>query len=273
MPESTTGNTLGLIDSHAHLDMSQFDTDRDEVIQRAEQSGLTSIINAGIDLASSLKSFELSQACRIIYAAVGIHPQESTTISQKDITSLSLLAQKPKVVAIGEIGLDFYHDYAPHEQQIRVLQWQLALADETNLPVIIHSRQADKETLSILADWRMKCTFASRIPGVIHCFNGNIELAEKYLELGFYISLGSYIGYPSSKSFREVVRQLPVEKLLIETDCPFLPPQSHRGHRNEPSYVVEAAKELANIKELSIEVITAHTSENARRLFGISTIT
>jgi TatD DNase family protein len=273
MPEFTPGNTLGLIDSHAHLDLPQFDTDRDEVIQRAKLSGLTSIINAGTDLASSQKSFELAQACHIIYAAVGIHPQESTLISQKDIISLSSLARKSKVVAIGEIGLDFYRDYAPHEQQIRVFQWQLALAAETTLPVIIHSRQADKETLSILADWRMKFNSASRMPGVIHCFNGNTELAQKYLELGFYISLGSYIGYPSSKSFRAVVRQLPVEKLLIETDCPFLPPQSHRGHRNEPSYVVEAAKELANIKGLSMEVITAHTSENARRLFGISTIT
>jgi TatD DNase family protein len=177
------------------------------------------------------------------------------------------------VVAIGEIGLDYYREYAPHEHQIKVLQWQLALADEMQLPVIIHCRQAEKEIIDILSDWRMRQSPSSRLPGVIHCFNGTLKLAENYLKLGFYISLGAYIGYPSSKDFREVVKQLPMDRLLIETDCPFLPPQSHRGQRNEPICVLEIAKELAKINGLSLEVVASQTSDNAKRLFGIHDIT
>jgi TatD DNase family protein len=215
----------------------------------------------------------MAQRYPAILAAVGVHPQECTRITEKDITVLSHLARRPQVVAIGEIGLDFYREYASHEQQIKVLQWQLALADEMQLPVIIHCRQAEKEMLEVLTDWRTRHTSSSRLPGVVHCFNGSFNLAENYLKIGFCISIGAYIGYPSSKAFREVVKQLPMDRLMIETDCPFLPPQSHRGQRNEPAYVVETAKELAKINGLSLEAIASHTLGNAKRLFGIHDLT
>ena len=269
MSELAPQNAIRLIDSHAHLDMSRFDADRDEVIQRAAQSGVTRIINAGIDLASSQKTIEMAQRYPAILAAVGIHPQESAHITEKDIASLANLSRRPKVVAIGEIGLDFYREYAPHEHQIKVLQWQVALADEMQLPVIIHCRQAEKEIIDILSDWRTRQSSSSRLPGVIHCFNGSFKLAENYLKLGFYLSIGAYIGYPSSKAFREVVKQLPMDSLLIETDCPFLPPQSRRGERNEPGYVVETAKELASIRGLSLEEVALTTSANTSRLFRL----
>jgi len=273
MPELAPQKAIRLIDSHAHLDMSRFDADRDEVIGRASEAGVTRVINVGIDLASSQKAIETAQRYPVILAAVGIHPQEVKNISENEIGTLADLARKSAVVAIGEIGLDFYRDYAPHEQQIKALKLQLALADEANLPVIIHCRQAEQETITILTEWRAKHSSSSRPPGVIHCFNGSLKLAKKYLQLGFYISLGAYIGYPSSRTFREVVKQLPLDRLLIETDCPFLPPQSRQGQRNEPAYVVETAKELANIKGMSLEGVAALTSANAERLFVIPDLT
>jgi TatD DNase family protein len=265
-------DAIRLIDSHAHLDMEQFDADRKEVIERAEQAGVTSILNVGIDIASSRKAVELSQQYHANMAAAGIHPQETNQTTKQGMTEISQIARDPLVVAIGEIGLDFHRDYSPHEQQIKILKWQLALADELRKPVIIHCRQAEKEMLSILTDWRSGCDSSPRLAGVIHCFSGTLEMANSYLELGFYISLGAYIGYPSSRSLREVIKALPMDKLLIETDCPFLPPQSHRGERNEPAYVVETAKELAEIKGISLEIVADGISANAKRLFGISDI-
>lgn len=270
MFELAPQNAMRLIDSHAHLDTPRFDADRNEVIQRAAQSGVARIINVGTDLASSQKSIDMAQQYAAILAAVGIHPQESTNISEKDIAALAILSQQPKVVAIGEIGLDFYRDYAPHEQQIKVLKWQLALADERQLPVVIHCRQAEKEIVTILNDWRARHGSSTKSAGVIHCFNGSLELAEMYVKLGFYLSLGAYIGYPSSKGLREVIKALPMDKLLIETDCPFLPPQSLRGQRNEPAYVVEAAKALSEIKGTSLEVVASYTTSNSKQMLRIS---
>jgi len=269
MSEIAPLNAVRLIDSHTHLDMSRFDTDREKVIQRAAQSGVTTIINVGIDLASSQKTTEMAQRYPTVLAAVGIHPQEVKNISENEISTLADLARKTKVIAIGEIGLDFYRDCAPHEQQIKVLQWQLALADEMQLPIIIHCRQAEKEMVTTLTDWHASHGFSSVPSGVIHCFNGSLELANNYINLGFYISLGAYIGYPSSKSLREVIKALPMDKLLIETDCPFLPPQSRRGQRNEPAYVEETATELGLIKGLSLEVVADCTTANAKQIFRI----
>jgi len=270
MSEIAPLNAVRLIDSHAHLDMSRFDTDREKVIQRAAQSGVTTIINVGIDLASSQTAIELAQRYpAIILATVGIHPQESARITGKDIAALSNLSRKSRIVAIGEIGLDFCRDCAPHYQQIEVLQWQLALADEMQLPIIIHCRQAEKEMVTTLTDWHASHGSSSVPSGVIHCFNGSLELANNYINLGFYISLGAYIGYPSSKSLREVIKALPMDKLLIETDCPFLPPQSRRGQRNEPAYVEETATELGLIKGLSLEVVADCTTANAKQIFRI----
>jgi TatD DNase family protein len=269
MPEIASPGAIRLIDSHAHLDMPRFDADRDETIQRAAQAGVSSIINVGIDLASSQKAIELAQLYPAVLAAVGIHPQETNNIIEGDMANLADLTRKPKVVAIGEIGLDFYRDCAPHEQQIRVLKWQLSLAHEINLPIIIHCRQAEKEMVTTLTNWLANHGSTAKAPGVIHCFSGSLELAKIYLNLGFYISLGAYIDYPSSKSLRDVIKALPMDKLLIETDCPFLPPQSRRGERNEPAYVVETAKELGTIKKMSLQEVASSTGANATRLFGL----
>jgi TatD DNase family protein len=270
MSTTETNNTLSLIDSHAHVDMEQFDSDREEVIYRAKQSGVNFIINVGIDLASSLKAIELSRQNPSIIAAAGIHPQETGSTSEQDIAELSRIASDPHVAGIGEIGLDFYRDYSPHEQQLKVFKQQLSLADELNKPVIIHCRQAEKEMMDVLTEWRARNSPSREPAGVIHCFNGTIAAANAYLQMGFYISLGAYIGYPSSKSLREVIKHLPMDKLMIETDSPFLPPQGRRGERNEPSYVVEAARELAAIKGLSLDGVADYTTENTKRLFGIT---
>jgi TatD DNase family protein len=268
MPEPESSPAPSFIDGHAHLDMERFDADRDVVVERAKNAGLVRIVNVGIDLASSRQSIELSKRYPIIAAAVGIHPQDSKGITKDDIAELRELAQASAVVAIGEIGLDFHHDHSPHEQQLDVLKWQLELAQELNKPVVIHERQAQKETLEVLTAWcggrKMKTS-----PGVIHCFSEGLAQGKAYLDLGFYLSVGAYVGYPSSKSLREVVKQLPLERLLIETDSPFLPPQAHRGQRNEPAYVVEAAKAIAEVRGISLQEVARATTQNAVRVFNL----
>jgi TatD DNase family protein len=256
-----------LIDSHAHLDTAQFDDDRSEAISRAVQAGVKRIVSVGTDISSSHRAVELAKKYPELAAAVGIHPQETADVTSEDIANLASLAGLPGIAAIGEIGLDFYRDYSPHPRQIEILRQQLELTSSLNLPVIIHSRQAETAIVPMLKEWLINNPTAQ--PGVIHCFNGDLPLAEIYLEMGFYISLGAYIGYPSSKALRQVVKGLPLEKILVETDSPFLPPQALRGQRNEPAYVVETARELAAIKGVSFEEIAAKTTENAGRLFRL----
>jgi TatD DNase family protein len=267
MLEHADKQTLSLIDTHAHLDMEHFDADREAVIERAFRAGVTGIITVGIDLATSRRAVALAESHPGIRAAVGIHPQEAGKYRPDDIQTLAGLAASPVVAAIGEIGLDFFRDYAPHAAQLTLLEKQLELASRLALPVVIHCRSAENELLPLLTAWTGKCGLAS--PGVIHCFSGNLETAEKYLSLGFYISLGGYIGYPSSKELRKVIRGLPLDRLLVETDCPFLPPQSRRGQRNEPAYIVETAGVLAEIKGLELAETAAGTTANAVRLFKL----
>jgi TatD DNase family protein len=268
MSASESQPGLRLVDSHAHLDMPVYN-DREEVLVRAQSAGVAAIVSVGIDLASSREAALMAANHSLIYAAVGIHPQEARNVTAKDIAGLSVLTLEKRVVAIGEIGLDFYRVYAPADQQIRVLEWQLAFADNLGLPVIIHSRQAEKEMISVLTAWRPRRIHPEKPAGVIHCFNGTLETARTYLDLGFYISLGAYTGYPSSKAFREVIKQIPLDKLLVETDSPFLPPQRIRGERNEPAFVVEAARVLAEIKGASLDEVARITTSNASLLFGL----
>ncbi len=270
MSVTESHNAICLIDSHAHLDMEQFGQDRDEVIERALKAGVKNVVSVGIDLASSNKAIELSNKYPSIVATAGIHPQEINESSEDDIKTLAHIAEDSRVAAIGEIGLDFHGDYMPKEQQLKIFKAQLALADELQKPVVIHCRQAEADMLEVLAGWDAGHSQKQRPPGVIHCFSGTLETAEKYLRWGFYISLGAYIGYPSSRALRGIIERLPLDRLMLETDSPFLPPQSKRGQRNEPSYVVEAARELAAIKGLPMEVIAEITTGNTRRLFGIS---
>ena len=261
---------VSLIDTHAHLDMRDFDADRSETITRALDAGVGNIITVGTDLESSKKAIEISEHYSGVYAAVGIHPQESTAISQGDMSLIGELARHPRVVAIGETGLDFYRDYSSKTSQIQALKWHLAIAAELALPVIIHCRQAEDDMLDALRSCISECGDThGQYRGVIHCFSGTSNIAQEYLKMGFYLSLGAYIGYPSSRGTHEVIRSLPMERLLVETDCPFLPPQSFRGKRNEPAYIPHTIRALASIREEAYEDIAKTTTQNARQLFHL----
>jgi TatD DNase family protein len=261
---------LDIIDTHAHLDMSDFESDRIDVIKRAGDSGVKTIITIGIDLESDNKAIKLAENYSGIWAAVGIHPQESKDVQQCDMEKLYELANHKKVVAIGEIGLDYYRDYAPHNIQKQVLEWELEIAKKNSLPIIIHCRQAQEDILPILRSWCDSYNIPDARPrGVIHCFSGDKKIAEQYIKMGFYISIGAYTGYPSSATLRNVIKDIPLDRLVVETDCPFLPPQKLRGKRNEPAYVVKALEVLAEVKQLTLAEVSEKTTENAYKIFGL----
>jgi TatD DNase family protein len=258
--------TINLIDTHAHLDMKEFDNDRDEVIARAFAAGVTKIITVGTDISSSRKVIQLADKYPQIYAGVGIHPHDAVRVTQSFIPLLKELAKHPKVVAIGETGLDFYRNYSPKEAQFAVLREQLELASEINLPIIIHTRHAAHETIQIIGEWVKRHPIVARPRGVIHCFSEDAPTAKKFLEFGFYISFTGSVSYPQSKA-AAVAKTIPINKIMVETDCPFLPPQKYRSKRNEPSYVVLTAERLADALGISLEKFAAQTSENALLLF------
>ncbi len=258
---------MHLTDTHAHLDMERFAADRAEVIQRAQAAGVSAIVTVGIDLASSRAAIVLAHKSKGLFPAVGIHPQETKEITAQDLAALASLAEAPTVVAIGEIGLDYYHDYSPHEKQLEVLRHQLALAAKRGLPALLHCRAAEQDFIPALEQW-VASQHPAR-PGIIHCFSGSLANAQTYLRLGFCLGLGGYIGYPSSRELREVVKQLPMDRLVLETDCPFLPPQGRRGQRNEPAYMVETAETLAQVRGVSVAEVARVTTENAQRVLGI----
>lgn len=260
---------LHIVDTHAHLDMPEFNTDRAAVISRAVQAGVKTIVTIGIDLKSSYEAVELAHGYPGVYAAVGIHPHEAEGVSAEDIAQVEALAGKPKVVALGEMGLDFYRHHSSRDAQIKVFNWQLELSRKIALPIIIHCRQALPDMLEILGKW----SAASRLngqKGIIHCFSGDLTTVRTYIDMGFYLALGGYIGYPSSLSFREVIRDIPLDKLVLETDCPFLPPQQYRGKRNEPAYTLLTLQVVAGIKGLPVEEIAQRTTANALAVFRIS---
>jgi len=249
------------IDSHAHLEMEPFDADRDAVLGRAAAAGLTAIITVGTTIPDCQKAAALARLHPQVYAAVGIHPHEVKGINSKTYDALRALARQEKVIAIGEIGLDFFYDLSPREVQLRRFVEQLDLALELDLPVIIHDREAHAETLRILQQRK------GRLRGVLHCFSGDAEMARECLELGFYLSVAGPVTYKKADQLREVAREIPAERLLIETDAPYLAPQRWRGKRNEPAYVVETARCLAQIRGVSAQELERLTAENTRRLF------
>jgi TatD DNase family protein len=251
--------------------MSPFNEDRDDVIVRAREAGVTSIVSVGIDLDSSRQAICLAETYAGVKATVGYHPHSVAQVTEADVTGLTPLAGHPAVVAIGEIGLDFYRNYSPREAQLRVFVWQLELAVSLDLPVVVHSRQAEREIISRLQAWTSRHQDWRRRPrGVIHCFNGDWAAARRYLEMGFFISLGAYIGYPASSKMYDVIRRIPPDKLVVETDSPFLPPQSQRGRRNEPSYLPQVVAVLAKIRRVSPETVAAEITHNAHRLFRLA---
>lgn len=261
-----------LVDSHCHLDSAQFDADRPVVLARAIESGVTHIINPGVDVPSSRAAVNLAQQHASIYAAVGVHPHDAKTLDASGLEELKRLAGLPKVVAIGEIGLDFYRNLSPPEVQRRAFRAQLDLAAELGLPVIIHDRDAHDEVLAILRDWALHAprSTLNGQAGVLHSFSGDWTLAQRALELGFYIGISGPVTYPNASRLREVARAVPIERLLIETDAPYLTPHPHRGQRNEPVNVRRVAQALADIKSLTLEQVITRTGTNARALFGLA---
>jgi len=244
--------------------MVDFTGDCDDVIARAVEAGVDKIVTAGTSVKSSEKAIALAEKYARVFAAVGIHPHEAADIQKADITIIAGLAKHPRVVALGEMGLDFYRNYTPQDSQYQTLKWQLELASELRLPVIIHARQSTKEMLEILSDW-VKQPHA-KPPGVIHCFQDSIPAAKTYLEMGFYLAFGGYISYPNSR-LAEVIKTIPEDRLLVETDAPYLPPQKNRGKRNEPAYITLTVENLAEILGTSAEKVARQTTENANKLF------
>ncbi len=251
------------IDTHAHLEMEAFDKDREAVLERAAAAGLTAIITVGTTLPDCEKAVALAKRYAPVYAAVGIHPHEVKGIDAAAYDALRLLAREKKVVAIGEIGLDFFYDNSPRDVQLRCFAEQLDLAEELDLPVIIHDRDAHAETLGLLRQRK------GRLRGVLHCFSGDAAMARECIELGFHLSVAGPVTYPKADQLRAVAREIPAERLLIETDCPYLAPQPYRGKRNEPAYVIETARRLAEIRGMTAGELERLTAANARRLFRI----
>lgn len=253
------------IDSHAHLDSADFETDRRLVIQRAKAAGVSRIlaIGSGTGPGTLDCAVQLAETFEELDASIGIHPHEAALATGDDFRLLTELSTHSTVVAWGEIGLDYHYDHSPREVQREVFARQLELAGERLLPVIIHTREAEEETLKLLQEhWGH-----AEIGGILHCYSGSLEFAQAGLEMGFLISFSGILTFPKANNIREVAKLVPMERLLIETDAPFLAPIPYRGKRNEPAYVAETAKVMAQVRETSIEVIARQTSENYRRLF------
>ncbi len=257
-----------LIDSHAHIDVRLYDKDRDQVLARAREAGVAAVVNAGYDLDSSGASIRLAERYAGVFVALGFHPHSAAKMGDGDVERLAELAQHPKVVAIGETGLDFYRNLSPREEQIEAFNRQLELAQRLELPVIIHCRNAQEEVLSILEEWAGRSKGASQPLGVLHCFSGDLGLAQRYIEMGFLLSIAGPVTYSSSHAL-EIALNIPLEKLLIETDCPFLTPHPHRGKRNEPSYLSFVVEKIGEIRGMPSDLIAEHTTENAIQLFRL----
>ena len=257
-----------LVDSHAHLDAKHFSSDLDAVIERASEHDIGHILTVGCDLESSRASVDLALRYPNIYASVGIHPHDASTANDKTIQELTRMIESvDKVVAVGETGLDFFRDHSPRDQQRASFRRHIQLARETGKPLIIHDREAHDEVIQIMQEEK-----ASEAGGVLHCFSGDLAMARKCVDMGFYISFAGPLTYPKNESLRGVAEALPIDVMLVETDSPYLSPQGWRGKRCEPAYVRTTAEKLAEIKGLTLEDVARITSLNAWRLFGIGNI-
>ncbi|HTT33429.1 MAG TPA: TatD family hydrolase [Methylomirabilota bacterium] len=259
---------MELIDSHAHIDFPQFAEDREAMLDRARAAGVTTLLAIGTGpgpekLDSAIPFVEQYDW---IVATVGIHPHEAKEVKPAHLEELSRLAKHPKVIAWGEIGLDYFYDHSPREVQQKVFREQMALAEQAKLPIIIHCRDAWADCLDMLEQfWK-----PTGLGGILHCFSSTLEDARRGIEMGFLISFAGNSTYPKAQNLRDVARALPLEKLLIETDSPYLAPQPFRGKRNEPAYVAEVARTLASVRNLSPDEVAAATADNFRRLFRLA---
>jgi TatD DNase family protein len=251
-----------LTDTHAHLDIMGSDEEIAAIIERANENGVKRIVTIADKLSSSRRAIEIAEKFENVYATVGVHPHDAEAVNNDTLKELEELALHPKVVAIGEIGLDYYKNYAPQAVQRKVFEQQLDLAKYLEMPVVIHDRDADKDVLEIISNHRPK-------KGVFHCFSSNVEFAEVVLAMNYYISLAGPVTFKNANSLVDVAKFVPLTKLLVETDSPYLAPQPYRGEDNEPAYVRFVAEKIAEIKGVPISAVAASTQENASILFGI----
>jgi len=253
-----------LFDTHAHYDDERFDEDRHQLIESLNAKGVGYVVNIAADMESAKKSIELAEKYSFIYAAVGVHPHSADEVNEKNLEILAEYARNSKVKAIGEIGLDYYYDNSPRDIQKRAFNMQLELASMLKLPVIIHDRDAHEDSMNIIKEKRASLSY-----GVFHCFSGSVEMAKELIEMDFYISVGGPLTFKNSRKLPDVVRYVPLDRLLIETDCPYLAPEPHRGKRNDSGYMYLVAQKIAEIKGLSFDEVAAATTDNAKKFFGI----
>lgn len=259
---------LTLVDTHCHLDFEAFDADRSDVIQRAIAAGITTMLSPSVDLQNGRTVVKLAEANEPVFAAVGVHPNDSLGWGAESDAGLRRLATYKKVVAIGEIGLDYYWDKAPKDVQKNVLRKQLELAGELELPVIIHNREAGEDVLDMLLAWQAELSSPlAEQPGVLHSFSGDRTMAEKAIAANFCIGLTGPLTFKNAKDLQALAADLPLDKVLVETDSPFLTPHPERGQRNEPAKVVRVAEKLAELKGISVDEVALATTANAQRLF------
>lgn len=250
-----------IFDSHAHYDSEAFDADRKELLGTLKNQGVVGVVNCASDMASSLKSLELADEFDFIYAACGIHPHEAETCKQGYLPVLKKLCLEDKCVAVGEIGLDYHYDFSPREIQKQVFEQQLVLAKELDLPVIVHDREAHEDTFELLKRYKPK--------GVVHCFSGSAEMAKVIVKLGMYIGLGGAVTFKNARKPREVAAVVPSDRLLIETDCPYMTPVPHRGKRCDSTYIPFTAEVIAEVRGTTAQEILDLTRVNANSLFGL----
>jgi len=270
------------VDTHAHLDDARFEGDREAVIERAQEAGVWPVVTIGADLASSRAAVALAERHPGLYATVGVHPHEAKSVNGSTLDALRELAAHPRVVAVGEIGLDSYYEFSPRETQRAVFEAQLALADEVGKPVVVHLRDKQGEmgvyrlAAEVLSAWVSRAghrdappTVGEGAAGVLHCFSGTLEVALEMIGLGFYLGVDGPVTYPNARALQAMVAGLPLERLVLETDCPYLAPQARRGKRNEPAYLPFVGEKVAELQQVEVERVAEVTCRNAARLFGL----
>jgi len=252
-----------LVDTHAHLQWASFDKDREKAINRAKKAGVEYIVNIGFDVDGSIKAIDLAEKHKGLYATVGIHPHNASQFNQKVLNKLMELSENPKVVAIGEIGLDYYRNLSPRQAQKEAFEAQLLLAKELKLPVVIHDREAHADILQILSKLNEKTTV------IMHCFSGSKEMAEQCVKSNFYISFAGLVTFPNSHKLHEIAKWIKLDKILVETDSPWLAPQDMRGKRNEPAFLTFIAEKVAKLKGIPVNRLAEATTENSKEIFQL----
>ncbi|RIW29880.1 TatD family deoxyribonuclease [Bacillus salacetis] len=254
-----------LFDTHVHLNAEQFDEDLEEVIGRAQDEGVRNMVVVGFDRPTINKAMELVERYDFLYAAIGWHPVDAIDMTDDDLKWIEELSAHQKVVAIGETGLDYHWDKSPKDVQQEAFRKQIRLAKKVKLPIVIHNREATQDIIDILQE-----EDAKEVGGIMHCFSGSPETARVCLEMNFLISLGGPVTFKNAKKPKEVAEEVPLDKLLIETDCPYLAPHPYRGKRNEPSYVKLVAEQIAELKGITLDEVAQSTTQNAKKIFGIN---